>query len=223
MKVFFEERTELVPGIWQYSFRPERPVDFIPGQYVDLRLPGVQGDPRGNARVLSMTSLPSDPSLTFLLKHFELQSPYKQVLQAMQPGDEASISDAMGDLVLPKSPDVPLVFVAGGIGIASFVSMIKALLSAREERQIFLFYGLRSQREQICRDVLEAYPLALKQIAIAPNRLNAAEIKDSTPPDALVYISGSEKFVEGLRRGLMELGTPHENIAFDYFDGYSEL
>jgi glycine betaine catabolism B len=223
MKVLFEERSELAPGIWQYSFRPERPVDFVPGQYVDLRLDGVANDPRGGSRTFSMTSLPSDPLLTFVLKHFELQSPYKHALQALQPGQAATISDAMGDLVLPKSPATPLVFVAGGIGIASFASMLRQLLAAREERQIYLFYGLRSQREQIFRGVLDAYPLALKQIAIAPNRLSAAEIRDATPPDSQVYVSGSQTFVEELCRDLEALGTPHEQIAFDYFDGYTEL
>lgn len=223
MKVFFERRTELAPGIWQYDFRPERTVDFVPGQYVDLQLPGVIGDPRGASRTFSMTSLPTDPAISFVLKHFGLQSAYKHALQALQPDAEASISDAMGDLVLPKSPDIPLVFVAGGIGIASFASMLLQLLATRQERQIFFFYALRSRREQIFRDLTDGYPLALKSIAIAPNRLSAQEIVDSTPPDALMYLSGSEAFVEGLRTDLAALGVAHEQIIFDFFDGYAEL
>jgi len=223
MQVFFESREEIAPGIWQYNFKPERTVDFIPGQYVDLRLDGVSGDPRGGSRTFSMTSLPSDPSLSFVLKHFELQTPYKHTLMAMQAGDVATITDAMGDLVLPKSPATPLVFVAGGIGIASFVSMLQQLLAAREERNISLFYAVRSQREQIFQDITKAYPLALYQKVIAPNRLTAQEIIDSTPPDALIYLSGSERFVEGLRADLAALGVSHERLAFDFFDGYSEL
>jgi ferredoxin-NADP reductase len=223
MQVFFERRQEVAPGIWQYWFRPERPVDFVPGQYVDLQLTGVIGDPRGASRVFSFTSLPSDPSVSFVLKHFELQTPYKHRLQALQPDDTATINDAMGDLVLPKSPAVPLVFVAGGIGIASFASMLQDLLARREERQIFFFYALRSRREQIFRDLTDGYPLALKSIAIAPNRLTGQEIVDSTPPDAQIYLSGSQKFVEGLRTDLAGLDIAHEQIVFDYFDGYAEL
>ena len=223
MKVWFERRQELTPGIWQYWFRPERKPDFVPGQYVDLYLNGVAEDPRGAARTFSLTSLPDDDSISFVLKHFELQSPYKHTLRRLQAGDEARIDDAMGDVVLPKSPDIPLVFVAGGIGLASFASIFKDLLKRRQERQIFLFYALRARREQIFQELTDAYPLASKDIIIAPNRLSAEHLQASTPPEALVYLSGSQRFVEGLRDDLARLGTPHEQIIFDYFDGYSEL
>ncbi|HSX06880.1 MAG TPA: FAD-dependent oxidoreductase [Candidatus Saccharimonadia bacterium] len=223
MKVFFERRTELAPGIWQYFFKPERPVDFIPGQYASLQLLNVTNDPRGGSRTFSFTSLPAEPLISFVLKHFELQTPYKHCLQALQVGDEARLGDAMGDLVLPKNPDTPLVFVAGGIGIASFVGMLQELLAVQEERQVFLFYGLRSRREQIFREITSVYPLALSSVAISPNRITAQEVVDSTPPDALVYLSGSQRFVEDLRSDLGALGTQHERIIFDYFDGYTEL
>ena len=222
MQVFFERREELVPGIWQYYFRPERPFDFEPGQYVDLHLAGVKGDPRGAARTFSMTSLPTDPSITFVLKHFGLQSQYKHALQALQPGEAARLDDAMGDLILPKDPSVPLVFVAGGIGIASYASMLKLLLQKKEARDIFLFYQLRNRREQILRELTTAYPLALFDISIAPNQLSAQQIKASTPPGALLYLSGSQTFVETLRAGLEALDTPRSQIVFDYYDGYAD-
>jgi len=223
MQVFFERRTELAPGIWQYDFRPERSVDFVPGQYASLQLDGVTGDPRGSSRTFSFTSLPGEPFISFVLKHFELQTPYKQRLQSLQTGNAARLGDAMGDLVLPKNPAVPLIFVAGGIGIASFVSMLKTLLLDREERQIFFFYSLRSRQEQLFREITNAYPLALSTLAISPNYITAQEIVDSIPPDALIYLSGSQQFVEGLRGGLNTLGIPHDRIVFDYFDGYTEL
>ncbi len=223
MKVFFERREELAPTIWQYYFRPERPVDFIAGQYVDLHLPTVTGDPRGKSRTFTFTSLPTDPFISFVVKIVEPRSSYKQQLATLQPEYEARVDDAMGDLVLPKSPLVPLVFIAGGIGIASFVSVLDLLTRQREQRSIFFFYALRSRREQIFRDLTNAYPLELKQLIFQPNKLQAQEIIDSTPPDSLLYISGSQKFVEELRTDLVALGTPQEHIVFDYYDGYAEL
>ncbi|MFA5003879.1 MAG: FAD-dependent oxidoreductase [Candidatus Saccharimonadales bacterium] len=223
MKVFFEKREELAPGIWQYYFRPERPIDFVPGQYVDLHLIGVKDDPRGTSRTFTITSLPLDASMNFVVKHFGLQTPYKNALQNLCEGDSAHINDAMGDLVLPKSTDTPLVFVAGGIGIASYASMFKYLLTRKEERSIFFFYAMRTRNEQIFRDLTTAYPLQLKQIIFTPNRVSAQEIKATTPPDALIYLSGSQKFVEGLRADLEAQGTPREQIVFDYYDGYTEL
>lgn len=223
MNVVFERREALAPGIWQYYFRPERPVDFVPGQYTVFYLPSVLGDSRGPVRTFTLTSLPSDPLVSFVVKFIAPLSPYKQALQALEPGDTARIDDAMGDLVLPKSRDTPLVYIAGGIGMASYAGMLKQLLRQKEEREMYLFYALRSRTEQIFRDLADAYPLALKQTILAPNRLTAREVKDSTPPNALVYLSGSEKFVEGLRTDLIVLETPRETIVFDYYDGYAEL
>ena len=223
MQVFFERREELAPGIWQYHFRPERPTDFMPGQYADFHILKPLGDPRGQSRVFSFTSLPTDDRISFVAKFVPPFGPYKQALQALQPGDALRLDDAMGDLVLPKSPDVPLVFVAGGIGIASFAGMLRQLLAAREERTIFFFYALRSRREQIFRELTDAYPLALTSITIAPHRLTAAEIRGSTPPDALIYLSGGQGFVEGLHADLLTLGASHDHLVFDYFDGYTDL
>jgi len=223
MKVWFERREELAPNIWEYHFKPERPVDFMPGQYADFHLLQPLGDPRGQSRVFSFTSLPSDPMVSFVVKFVHPLSPYKQALQTLQPGDELRLDDAMGDLVLPKSPEIPLVFIAGGIGLASFVSMFKQLLQTREERSIFLFYALRNRNEQTYHSITSAYPLALNNKTIAPHRLTADEIKGAVPPDALHYLSGSQAFVEELRTDLLALGTPHDQVIFDYFDGYTEL
>jgi len=223
MQIRFVDRVELAPTIWQYFFAPERPVDFIPGQYTTFHVSRQLEDPRGQSRVFSFTSLPSDDTLSFVAKFVPPLSPYKQALQALKAGDDLWIEDAMGDLVLPKLPTVPLVFVAGGIGLASYISMLRQLLANREERQIFLFYAVRSRTEQIFTDVLQAYPLALKHITIAPHRLTADEIIGSVPPDAFYYLSGSQRFVEGLQADFEAAGIPREQIVFDYFDGYSEL
>lgn len=223
MKLWFVRRQELAPDIWEYYFRPERPVDVIPGQYADFHLTGLLNDPRGQSRTFSLTSLPDDPLVSFVARFTPPLSPYKQALQALQPETELRMDDAMGDLVLPKLPTIPLVFVAGGIGIASFAAMFKQLLHDREERQLFLFYALRARNQYIYRDIISSYPLALNSTTIAPHRLAATEIIGSTPPDALLYLSGSQRFVEGLRTDLGALGVAHERIVFDYFDGYAEL
>ncbi len=172
---------------------------------------------------MTLTSHPNDNHVAFVTKISEQPSPFKTKLMHMQPGDLILLDAALGDLVLPKSPDLPLVFVAGGIGIASYVSMLQDLITRKEERPIFLFYALRSAHEQIFRGLLDSYPLQLKEIAIAPNRLTAGQIKSSVPPDALIYLSGSQRFVEGLQIALEQLRTPRGQIVFDYYDGYTDL
>jgi ferredoxin-NADP reductase len=223
MNLSFVRREELAPSIWEYYFRPERPLDFVPGQYVDIVLPGVHDDPRGASRVYTLTSLPGEDLASFVVKIPEPHSPHKEVLVDLRPGDPAQARDAMGDLILPKDPARPLVFAGGGIGIASYVSMLKHLLQRKEERPIFVFYALRDRHERIYKELFAGYPLELNTLTIAPNRLTAQQIIDSTPPDAQIYLSGSERFVEGLRTNLEILGKPRADIVFDFFDGYKEL
>ncbi|MGH7241723.1 MAG: FAD-dependent oxidoreductase [Candidatus Saccharimonadales bacterium] len=223
MQLSFVERCELAPTIWEYTFRSERPLDFVSGQYVSISVPGVQGDPRGPARVYTLTSQPGDELLTFVLKLPEPHSPHKEALTKLQPGNPASCQDAMGDLILPKDPALPLIFIAGGIGVASYISMIQELLDKREERPIFFYYALRDKREQLYRELFNSYPLALSALTIAPNRLTAQQVLDTSPPDSFYYLSGSQRFVEGLRAQFEQLGIPRSQIVFDYYDGYVEL
>lgn len=228
MHVVFEQKQELVPGIWEFYFKPERPLDYIPGQYVDLRLPHEHADNRGASRTFSLTSLPDEPFISFAVKIETPCSTYKQVLRALQPGDTATITDAMGDVVLPKDPRVPLVFVAGGLGIASFVSSTRWLTKHKERRPITLLYAVRNEGDILFEDIFNAYQFPIKRTLFTPGqrpvRISAALIAEQLVPDSLLYISGSERFVEGLRQELQrDFGVPNEKIIYDFFDGYSEL
>lgn len=226
MRVFFEKRYELAPNVWHYFFTAERPVDYIPGQYVDFRIPHGSPDSRGMSRTFTLTSLPSEKQLSFAVKFEEPPSTYKQALQALQPGEEVTITDAMGDVVLPKSSSVPLTFVAGGLGIASFVSILRWLTAQNEHRDITLLYAVRDPQILLFQDVVDSYPfpIGLKIFSPETPRLSAETIAKQAAKDGLIYISGSEKFVESLRHGLEnDYDMPHEQIIFDFFDGYHDL
>jgi ferredoxin-NADP reductase len=58
---------------------------------------------------------------------------------------------------------------------------------------------------------------------VAPDRLQASQVVENQLEDTQYYLSGSERFVEGLRADLTALSVPHEQIVFDYYDGYVEL
>ena len=223
MKVVFERRLELVPTVWEYSFRPERRVDYIPGQYVDVHLHDVPNDPRGLSRTFTLTSLPSDELLSFVVKIPEPHTAYKQALTELRPGDEAKIDDAMGDLVLPKSPAVPLIFVAGGIGMASFTAMLKELERQHDKRTVHLFYSLRGPYDDAFNTQVDSFPFASKRRFFRPERLGANDIVSIADDDSLIYLSGSENFVQGLRDQLHVLGFSHSRIVFDFYDGYADL
>jgi ferredoxin-NADP reductase len=222
MQVFFESRRELAPTIWEYSFRPERRIDFVPGQYVSLALPGVTNDIRGASRTFTITSLPDEPHMRFIVRHPENQSAYKECLEKLLPKARATITDAMGDVILPKLASIPLVFVAGGIGFASFVSILTQLEKRGETRDITLLYGRRNQYEILCPDLVKRFPFTRKQLYVSPQRITPQDILGPASEDALVFVSGGQKFVEELTGQLRVAGISNDRIVFDFFDGYQE-
>ncbi len=223
MQVFFDHRVQLAPRIWESYFRPAQKVDYQAGQYVSLRLAGLEADRRGPSRTFTLTSVPSDELISFVSKHSEPGSLYKRQLLELSPEDTAEIGDAMGDLVLPKSGAIPLIFIAGGIGMASYAAMLKTIIATQERREVFLFYAVRHKEELIFENLTEQYSLTCNVIMVSPNRLTVREIQPYITEAAQVYLSGSQLFVEALRHDLQQLGLGHEQIVFDYFDGYTEL
>lgn len=223
MQVFFDSKRELAPSIWEYSFRTERAVHFVPGQYVSLQLYEVTDDGRGSSRTFTIVSLPAEGNISFVVKHPENHSAYKEKLSQLRQGEPAAITDSMGDVILPKLNQLPLVFVAGGIGIASYVSILRSLLAEQDKsRTIHLLYGRRERHDIIYADLLKQFPFASKQLCISPQRITIKDILRLTDADTQIYLSGAQHFVEDLSTQLRIAGIGNERIVFDFFDGYRE-
>jgi len=219
----FVRREELVPGVWQAYFRPEKPLSYIAGQYVDVHLPTTLDDPRGPHRTFTLTSLPNEELISFIYRADEPMSRYKQELQALETGAEAQLGEVLGDLVLPKLSSVPLIFIAGGIGMASFTALLKQIEQDKDKRTVHLFYGLRSQYDDGFKAQIDAFPFASKQRYIRPQRLDVNDVAKVANHDSLIYLSGDQTFVLSLRDQLRALGFNHSQIVFDYYDGYADL
>lgn len=219
----FDGRKEISPGVWEYTLTPERQLNYIPGQYVDVQILRDFEDRRGRGRIFTLTSTPDETTLRFVLKFPRPGSDYKRELWSLEPGETVKIGDAMGDVVLPKNPSTPLIFIAGGLGIASFVSSLQWLESTAEPRTVHLFYGRRTAADNPYGELLESFPFASKHETVSPERITAAAVLSETTPEALFFISGSQSFVENFRSELAAHGIGHERIVFDYYDGYVYL
>lgn len=221
---------------------PDRPYYFTAGQYADITIPHDHPDSRGTTRTMTFSSAPTDKLLAFTTRYgAHGNSTYKQRLLALPPNTPMTLTDAMGDMVLPLDAAVPLVFVAGGIGIASYVSMVRWLRSQQDTRNITLLYAVRDVRDIVFQPVFDEYaaigtmrkvlyttdnkaaPLGWNGTVMA-SRLTSAHINAAALPEAQIYISGAEAMVEQLRTELQrDFGIEHYRIAYDYFDGYTEL
>lgn len=213
----FDHKTALALTVWEYHFRAAQPLEYQAGQYVSVGLP----DTSETARTFTLTSLPSDETLSFAVKFPSPHSAYKARLLALQSDDSVTLSQAMGDLVLPRDATRPLIFVAGGLGIASFVSMMRWLAARQQSRPVTLLYSAHHTSDLLYSDVIAACPGLQTQYFISPTHVDAQTIAAAGPSDSLIYLSGSEPFTMGLRHDLLARGVNPTNIAYDFFDGYN--
>ena len=72
----------------------------------------------------------------------------------MKPGSTIHASQMAGDFTLPSDPKVKIAFLAGGIGITPFRSMLQFLIDRKEVRPIVVLYGTESQQDIAYRELL---------------------------------------------------------------------
>ena len=203
-------------------FKPERPIDQVAGQFIELSLPHDDADDRGTKRWFTISSSPTEPLLTITTRFVGDCSSFKRHLQSLKPGDELTVSDPMGDFVLPMNQTIPLVFVALGIGITPVRSMVRWLNDKQQQRHIDLLYASRSPEELLFLGIFRQQRLRLHQFVDRQHEISADYIIDEIKPtaDSLLYLSGPEIVVESLQQDLQNRGISGQQIVIDAFPGY---
>lgn len=229
-------RTAVSPDVLDFAFAlPGRP-DFAPGQYMEWTLehPGV--DRRGTRRYFTLASSPTEELLHLGVKFHQPASSYKRAMWLADERTTFVSGQVAGDFTLPFDPERKLAFIAGGIGITPFRSMVKYLLDTGEPRDIVIVYANRSATDIVYADVLEAarYQLGIRVIytltdldAIPPGwagrvgRIDAELLRREVPDyqDRLFYLSGPPEMVRDCERQLRSMRVSRRNIKKDLFSG----
>jgi len=125
---------------WQF----EKPKGFVfkAGQYIDLTLLDSQpGSSTGMTHTFSIASCPSDEEI--LVTTRMRNTLFKQALSPLPIGSGARIEGPMGSFSLHNNTARPAVFLAGGIGITPFLSMVSHATAEKLRHPIVLFYANR--------------------------------------------------------------------------------
>jgi ferredoxin-NADP reductase len=234
MQVTFDHSVEETSDIVSLFFKTERPVDYVAGQFIQLSLPHEDEDDRGSKRWFTLSSSPSDKLISITTKFAgEKGSSYKKALRNLQPGTNVAMSDPMGDFVLPKQVQTPLIFVAAGMGITPFHSMMRWLAQTGESRPIKFLYAVHSEDDIIFQDVIAKANIHATIIVTEPSPAWGGERGHVTAEmvlglelptdDTLIYISGPEQMVESLQADLKKAGITHSQLIGDFFPGYPSV
>lgn len=235
-KLTLERIEKKAAGCYDYVFGSNRRVVFAAGQYLDWTMNVRSPDNRGNRRSFTIASAPSEKKIHLGVKFYPGPSAFKQTLLAMKPGDVVYGSQLAGSFVLPKDTGEKLAFLAGGIGITPFRSMIQEMVITRDKRDAVLFYGNNKTDEIAYTDVFDRAEreIGLRTIyAVAQGApansnmhqgfIDAGLITRELPDfkERTFYISGPRAMVTRFEKVLKELGVGHMRIKTDFFPGFA--
>lgn len=220
-----------------FIFRPSKRLAFIPGQYMEWTLPHKNTDSRGNRRYFTIASSPTEDTVRLGIKFYPHGSSYKRSLQKLEAHTKMMAQSLAGDFTLPDDPSKKLVFIAGGIGITPYRSIIKYLIDAKDKRDIVLIYSNRIESEIMYKDVFDAAKksLGIRTIytvtdtsSVPKNwkgytgRISSSLIKNEILDykDRTFYLSGPHSMVNAFENTLKEMGIPSSQIKIDFFPGF---
>ncbi|HVU10253.1 MAG TPA: RnfABCDGE type electron transport complex subunit D [Phototrophicaceae bacterium] len=230
------EKLQLSPDTWEFVFTPGRRLAFAPGQYMEWTLGHHDPDTRGNRRYFTIASAPTEDKLRLGVKFYPESSTYKQAMLDMEADDEIVAAQIAGDFTLPEDRRQRLVFIAGGIGITPYRSMLKHMLDTRQKRPITVFYSNKSVKDIVYKDVLDQAQRELGvrviytltdaiNIPVGWNglvgRITEETVRRQVPEyrNCIFYISGPNAMVDSMKDVLQRLRIPSEHIKTDYFSG----
>lgn len=196
---------------------------FLPGQYVNIDVPG-----SGDHRSYSFSTAPGDHTLGFVIKKIP-GGVMGNWLARAKPGDKLTLTGPMGSFYL-RDGDGPLLFLAGGTGLAPFLSMLETLARAGSRRQVHLIYGVTRDLDLVLVDAIAAYATCLPNFTFATvvaeassNHPRKGWVTQHMPEEMLaageaeVYLCGPPPMVDAVRHYLDDEGIKAASFHYEKF------
>jgi ferredoxin-NADP reductase len=236
-RVKLTDRRELAEGTMAFRFEKPADYEFNPGQFVDvtlLRPP--ETDAEGDTRAFSVASAPHEKTLMVATRMRD--TAFKRTLRSMPLGTEVQIEGPMGTLVLHDDSSRPAVFLAGGIGITPFRSILVHAAEQKLPHRLVLFYSNRRPEDAPFLEELQTLDQQNPRCTVVgtmtdPGRsslpwrgetgyitkamLSKYLVNVSTP---IYYVVGPPGMVAGIRTMLKEAGIEDRDIRTEKFAGY---
>lgn len=193
--------------------------NFTAGQYIWLMIPQLKyPDSKGNSRMFSIVSSPNKKrELDIVFR--DSASGYKKTLVEMTPGAEINFSGPFGSLKLPEDISLMVVFMAGGVGVAPFLSMIRFSNETSSGHKITLVYANNSQEEAAYIDELsqmEQKNPKLKLVKLIGS-LDTEILRQFTNNQSTFFVAGPKDYVDLVGNYLISHDVPFENMVFEQF------
>ncbi|MCY7360602.1 MAG: oxidoreductase, partial [Ignavibacteria bacterium] len=226
-----KEKVQISSNIYEFIFSSNSKFPYIPGQYMEWTLGHKNPDSRGIRRYFTLASSPAEDVIRVGIRiDPEHSSSFKKTLLDLKKGEKIYAGQLAGDFVLPKDAHEKYVFIAGGIGITPFRSMIKNMIDKNIKHDVTLFYICSEFGEFAFSDIFDqASNVGVKTIFVCskPNanwkgrsgRIDAKMLKEDVPDyqNSTYYLSGPNAMVNAYKDVLSSVGIRPHRIVTDYF------
>jgi ferredoxin-NADP reductase/Na+-translocating ferredoxin:NAD+ oxidoreductase RnfD subunit len=234
--LLLRRQNRLSPSVIDFAFSPSRRVAFAPGQYLECTLAHPHADSRGLRRYFTIASSPTEPAIHLGVRFSERSSSFKRALRALDRKTPFMGAQIGGDFTLPADPSRKLAFIAGGIGITPYRSMLKYLIDTKQRRDIVVLYATRTTEEIVYREILgeaqarlgtKVHFLLSDAAAVPANwtglrgHLSEGMVERTIPDfrERLFYLSGPPGMVRVHKQVLERAGVRRSHIKTDFFPG----
>jgi len=210
-------------------------VEFTPGQYFFVTLPDVgHQDEKGLRRHITVVTSPNEKGVVGLATRMR-DSAFKRTLRELPVGAEVDVEQPKGSFQLPEEPARPLVFVAGGIGITVFRSMLRYISEDRLPYRVTLVYSNRDRESTAFFDELRELERELPDLRLIltmtqdpdwtgeTRKIDAAFFRDYLGDDLNGFtflVAGPPAMTEAVQTALDAAGVTEENVIAERFSGY---
>jgi len=209
-------------------------LNFLPGQYITVRLLGTSyKDEKGNERDFSINNPPSENRKIVITTRIR-DSAFKKSLREMPVGSDVELNGPNGSFVLPKDNLRPLIFIAGGIGITPFLSMLRHVRDKNLHYNIALMYSNKNRKSSAYFEELQKMEKDYKNFKFIPTmtedevwqgergRIDALFIKKHIPDlnSCIYFVAGPPQMVSAITVVLGKAGVSSGNIKTENFTGY---
>ena len=236
MRARIKDKQEVAKGTLLVTFDLlGEEADFRPGQYFFVTLPDAgHQDDKGLRRHITVVTSPNEKGILGLATRMR-DSAFKRTLGELPVGTEVDVEPPKGNFALPEETDRPLVFVAGGIGITVFRSMLRYIHEERLPYRVTLIYSNRDRESTAFLDELRELEQALPEFRLIltmtqdptwdgeTRKIDAQFFTDNRDGDLNQYtflVAGPPAMAEGVQQALAAAGVQEENVIAERFSGY---
>jgi len=232
------ERLEVAEGTMAFVFDRPNGFDFAAGQYVNLILPNPpHTDAGGNRRTFSIASPPHDTADLRVATRMT-GSAMKRSLAEVSLGTPVELLGPAGSFTLHQDASVPAVFIAGGIGITPFRSMVHDAVHRRLPHRITLIYSNRNPEGAAFHEELVQLVKTCPNITYVPTMTQADKSSQAWPGERryvnadfvrdhvgdlttpIFYLAGPPGLVAAVTKAVNEAGADASRVRSEEFSGY---